>query len=628
MPSTARIRFLRYVAAVLAVGLAASARWVLAPYMGGRQPQTPFYFAVVLVSWFGGLGPSILSVALSVVAATLLVPPAGPFRLDTIADLIWLVMFVGVCVAIAGFAEAGRRARLRLEREAVERSRAEGALRTSERRLRQLADTMPQIVWTAVSDGSVDYFNGRFYEYTGTTPASALGAEGWRSIVHPEDLPSLSALRNDAVAHGEVFEAEVRLRDRSGGYRWHLIRSIPVHDESDRLVRRFGTATDIDDRRRVEEALREADRRKDEFLALLAHELRNPLAPIRNALGLMARPDGSPGVDESDRAMAERQVVHLARLVDDLMDVSRITTGKIELRKEAVDLVAVAGRAVEAIGATIEARGHSLEVALPDGPIPLEADPTRLEQVFWNLLSNAAKYTDPGGRIRLTAAREGDEAVVRVEDTGIGIEPAMLPRIFEMFVQADDREGRSQGGLGLGLSLVKSLVALHGGRVEALSGGPALGSAFVVRLPVSTREAAPLPAAMPNGPPPRRRVLVVDDNVDAAVSLGRLLSRLYGQEVRVAHDGPSALGCAEEFRPEVVLLDIGMPGMDGYEVARRLRARPESARALLVALTGWGQESDRQKSRQAGIDHHLVKPVEPETIREILAARDEPGAVA
>ncbi len=487
---------------------------------------------------------------------------------------------------------------------------------------------MPQIVWTAVPDGSVDYFNARFHQYTGLTAEEALAPEGWHAVIHADDLARLSTLRDEAVGKGEVFEAEVRLRDRAGGHRWHLLRSVPVHDESGSLARRFGTATDIDDLKRAGEALREADRRKDRFLAVLAHELRNPLAPIRNALHLMRHPDG----DEPDRAMAERQVVHLSRLVEDLMDVSRIATGKIELRRQRIDLGTVVRRAVEAARSSIDGRGLKLELAIPAEMVVVEADPTRLEQVLWNLLSNAAKYSDPGGTIRLSAARDCGDAILRVADTGIGIDAAMLPRVFEMFVQADDLADRTQGGLGLGLSLVKSLVELHGGRVDASSAGPGKGSAFTVRLPVAP--AAERLAARDHdglatgGRPPRRRVLVVDDNVDAAVSLGRVLTRIYGQDVCVAHDGPSALRSAEEFRPEIVLLDIGMPGMDGYEVARHLRGRPDSSGATLVALTGWGQESDRQKSRLAGIDHHLVKPVEPETLREILAASGEADAVA
>ncbi|HEY2158623.1 MAG TPA: ATP-binding protein [Isosphaeraceae bacterium] len=592
MPSPARSRFLRYGGAVVAVAAATAVRWALDPYMGGRQPLTAYYFAVLIVSGLGGLGPSVAAMLLSLAAAVLLVPPGGRFRADSVADVVWIGMFAGVCSAIVSFAEAGRRARARLEREAEQRARIEEALRASRQRLRQLADTMPQIVWTAVPDGSVDYFNARFHEYTGLTVEEALAPEGWREVIHPGDLPRLSALRNEAVGKGEVFEAEVRLRDRAGGYRWHLLRSVPVHEESGQLARRFGTATDVDDLKRAGEALREADLRKDRFLAVLAHELRNPLAPIRNALHLMRHPGG----EEPDRAMAERQVVHLARLVDDLMDVSRIATGKIELRKQKIDLGTVVRRAVEAARSAIDARGLSLEVEILGEMVFVEADTTRLEQVLWNLLSNAAKYTDAGGTIRLSAAGDGGDAIVRVADTGIGIEAAMLPRIFEMFVQAGDRAGRSEGGLGLGLSLVKSLVEMHGGRVEASSAGPGEGSTFVVRLPVApasegerTSDTRPHHLRQ-NSRPPRRRVLVVDDNVDAAVSLGRLLTRIYGQDVCVAHDGPSALRSAEEFRPEIVVLDIGMPGMDGYEVARRLRGRPDSSGATLVALTGWGQE--------------------------------------
>ncbi len=631
MPSPARFRFLRYGGAAATVAAATAVRWALDPYLGGRQPLTAYYFAVLIVSGFAGLGPSIATVVLSLAAGVLLVPPSGRFRPDSTADLIWIGMFAGVGSAIVGFAEAGRRARGRLEREAEKRARVEEALRASQQRLRQLADTMPQIVWTAVPDGSVDYFNARFHEYTGLAVEVALAPEGWLPVVHPEDLPRLYALRNEAVGKGEIFEAEVRLRDRAGDYRWHLLRSVPVHDDSGRLARRFGTATDVDDLKRAGEALREADQRKDRFLAVLAHELRNPLAPIRNALRLMR----GLGGDEPDRAMAERQVIHLARLVDDLMDVSRVATGKIELRKRTIDLGTVARRAIEAARSAIDARGLALALEIPREPVFVEADPTRLEQVLWNLLSNAAKYTDPGGTIRLTAAREGDDAVVRLADTGIGIEPAMLAQVFEMFVQAREVAGRSDGGLGLGLSLVKTLVELHGGRVEASAPRSAgAGSTFTVQLPAAAAPADESPSVTDtNEPaggvsPPRRRVLVVDDNVDAADSLGRLLARIYGQEVRVAHDGPSALRSAEEFRPEVVLLDIGMPGMDGYEVARRLRGRPDSSAATLVALTGWGQESDRQKSRLAGIDHHLVKPVEPETLRDILATSGETDAVA
>jgi len=273
---------------------------------------------------------------------------------------------------------------------------------------------------------------------------------------------------------------------------------------------------------------------------------------------------------------------------------------------------------------TVEERGHRLAVAMPAEPIALEGDPTRLEQVLGNLLHNAAKYTEPGGRITLSAARVGEEAVILVRDTGVGIAPEMLPKVFEMFVQVG-QPGHAQGGLGIGLGLVRSLVEMHGGRITARSDGPSRGSEFVVHLPAlpprSATEVVPATAPRPasrDARPPRRRILVVDDNLDAANSLARLLTRVYGQEVRMAHDGPSALVAAGEFLPEVVLLDIGLPGMDGYEVAHALRNLPESGGMLVVALTGWGQEKDRQRSREAGFDDHLVKPVDPEHLRAVL----------
>ncbi len=392
---------------------------------------------------------------------------------------------------------------------------------------------------------------------------------------------------------------------------------------------------EIAERKRIEQALRETDVRKDEFLAVLAHELRNPLAPIRNALHMMKHPFDNPRDFEAERAMAERQVVHLARLVDDLMDVSRISQGKIELRKEVVDLRHILDRALEPARSLFQERQHRLELSVTSEPIYIEADPTRLEQVLDNLLSNAAKYTEVGGRIWVTIEQVNGEAVVKVRDSGVGIEPEMLSRIFEMFVQAARHGKRANGGLGIGLNLVKRLVELHGGAISAQSEGIGQGSTFEIRLPVLTNvDIPPIPpqSAAPSTPAParaeaapapasglpRRRILVVDDNEDAARTLAKLLSRLHGQEVRVAHDGATALETAKAFRPELVLLDIGMPGMDGYEVAKRFRPTPEAQGALLVALTGWGQESDRSRSREAGFDHHLVKPVDPEVIRGLI----------
>ncbi len=366
------------------------------------------------------------------------------------------------------------------------------------------------------------------------------------------------------------------------------------------------------------------DRRKSEFLATLAHELRNPLAPVRNAARLLAGVPALADAAGDELAVIERQIAHLARLVDDLMDVARIDQGKVELRREVVDLDRAVHHAILAVRPLVEARQHELEVRLPGGdPLRLEADPTRLEQVLTNLLTNAAKYTDPGGRITLEAERDGEAVVIRVRDSGIGIPPEQLAQVFEMFAQVDSGSNRSQGGLGIGLGLVRSLVEMHGGTITARSAGAGTGSEFAVRLPampVASANPAPILRAWPGtrDPVPRRRVLVVDDNIDAATSLAKLLSRLYGQEVQVAHDGRTALTAAAQFRPEVIFLDIGMPDLDGYEVARRLRASTDTATAVVVALTGWGQEADRQESLRAGFDLHLTKPVEFDALHRVL----------
>jgi signal transduction histidine kinase len=364
-----------------------------------------------------------------------------------------------------------------------------------------------------------------------------------------------------------------------------------------------------------------ADRRKDEFLATLAHELRNPLAPIRNALNLLrlsgaAQPSG--GIWE----MMDRQVDHMVRLVDDLMEVSRITRGKIELRKERVDLAEVLAAAVETSRPLIDAARHQLTIELPPEALPVEADPVRLAQVFSNLLNNAVRYTDPGGRIGIVATREDGAALIRVTDTGIGISAEALPRVFDMFVQANARDSRAQSGLGIGLTLVRSLVEMHGGSVAARSAGVGRGSEFLVRLPLARHEAARVPAAA--GATARKipglpRVMVVDDNRDAADSLAAVL-KLLGAEVRVTNDGRAALDEIGTFRPAIVFLDLGMPGMDGYETARHMRAREDMRGTLIIALTGWGQESDRRQTQAAGFSQHLVKPADITALRAVLAS--------
>jgi PAS domain S-box-containing protein len=390
----------------------------------------------------------------------------------------------------------------------------------------------------------------------------------------------------------------------------------------DILARTAGVAVE---RRRAEDALREADRRKDEFLATLAHELRNPLAPMRNALQVMQLAGGDAEAVGQARAMMERQMRQMVRLVDDLLDVSRITRGRLELRKQRVELAAVVRTAVETSRPLIQSAGHELTVTLPPQPVHLDADPVRLAQVFANLLNNAAKYTERGGKIWLTAERQGSDAVVTVRDTGLGIPPEMIGKVFELFTQVDRTLEKAQGGLGIGLTLVRRLVEMHGGSVEARSDGYGRGSAFTVRLPVvlglphETEE----PVAG-REPATRRRVLVVDDNRDSAISLGMMLE-LMGNEIRTAHDGLEAVRAAEEFRPDVVLLDIGLPKLNGYEAARRMRAQPRGGEVVLIAVTGWGKDDDKRRSQEAGFNFHMVKPVEPAALEKLLAGLLTPG---
>ena len=426
----------------------------------------------------------------------------------------------------------------------------------------------------------------------------------------------------------QVVETKQPVKDETSytsamGERQYEYIFVPVLGANGEVEAVAGSTRDITERKRVEEALRDADRRKDEFLATLAHELRNPLAPISNSLQLLKMPRVDEATVRQTRDMMERQVHQLVRLVDDLLDVSRVMRGKIELRREPVELTTVVARAVETVQPLIKVQGHSLDISIPPESLLLDADPVRLAQVVGNLLTNSAKYTEPNGHIWLSAQREGVEAVLRVRDDGIGIAPDVLPHVFELFLQVDHAATRSQGGLGIGLTLVKNLVEMHGGTVEARSAGLGEGCEFVVRLPLVSherREPARIMEDVPlqDAPSSGHRLLVVDDNVDAAVSLSMLL-RLHGHEVRVAHDGPTALKLAASYRPHLVFLDIGMPGMDGCEVARRLRQLPGLERVVLAALTGWGQQDDRRRTAEAGFNHHLVKPPERKVVEGLLA---------
>ncbi len=552
-------------------------------------------------------------------------------------------VITGLLTALLGLAAVVTFALL-LRRYLRARLRAAAVIRRERERFRITLASIGDAVIVTDARGRVTFLN-----------AVAEALTGWTEGAPGRELPEVFRIVNEQT--GEAAENPVSKVLREGvvvGLANHTVlaardgtvrpiedSAAPIKDETGQTLGVVLVFHDVTEQRASEKTLRrlyaelqEADRKKDEFLAMLAHELRNPLAPLRNAVCILRLRGTDAATAERAKDIMERQIRHMVRLVDDLLDVSRIMQGKIELRKEPVEVATVVARAVENAQPAIDAQGHQLTVSLRPEPVWVDADPVRLAQVIGNLLTNSAKYMDGGGRIRLDAARQGEELVLRVRDSGIGIAPEFLPRMFDLFVQAEHGVGRAQGGLGIGLTLVRRLVEMHGGSVTAHSEGIGKGSEFVVRLPLhqlqiadcrlqnekageSAAASSNLQSAICNLQ--SRKILVVDDNVDAADSLAVLL-RHQGQDVRVAHDGPSALDAARTDPPEMVFLDIGLPGMDGYEVARRLRANPALAGAKLVALTGYGQEEDRRRSQEAGFDLHLVKPADPAAVEHLLQA--------
>jgi PAS domain S-box-containing protein len=438
------------------------------------------------------------------------------------------------------------------------------------------------------------------------------------SQIKEDDRVRMAGVIETALRERRDYALEVEFRHiRTGEWRWMESRGHAKYSADGKPVMLYGIAIDITERRRAVEALKEADRRKDEFLATLAHELRNPLAPISSGLHIL-RTSKDPGQSLTALQIMERQVGQMVRLVDDLLDVARITTGKVEIRCEPIDIAAAINDAIETSAPSLADR---FTLQAPNAPVIVNGDRTRLAQVFANLLNNSAKYSEPGQPIALSYGDENGQAVIRVRDAGMGIHPEMLPRVFEMFRQADGTGGRSRGGLGIGLSLVKRIVEMHGGTVTAHSEGTGLGSEFIVRLPAlaETRTAAPTTRQATANGQRRRRVLVVDDNADAAESLAALLS-ISGHDTRMAHDGHEALQQAEQFNPDVVFLDIGMPTLDGHETAKIIRQQPWGKNMVLVALTGWGQSEDRRRSKDAGFNHHLVKPADPAVVEQLLSS--------
>jgi PAS domain S-box-containing protein len=493
------------------------------------------------------------------------------------------------------------------------RLRTEQALRDSEERFRCLANATPSMLWSATANGDTTWLSERWSEYTGQS--EAVSRDQRNRAIHPDDRePTAEAWRH--ALQGDRFETELRLRRYDGEYRWHIVRANPARDAEGRLIGWYGSTTDIHDFKVAETALREMDRRKDEFLATLAHELRNPLAPLRNCLHILRLVDNGEAGAQVDverlHAVMERQVGQLVRLVDDLLEVSRITRGMVPLHVQSVALADVVERAIETSRPLLDAAHHALVVSLPAEPLLLQADPVRLAQVLSNLLNNAAKYTEAGGRIALSASREGDEVVLLVQDNGLGMATDQVERVFDLFHQAEHSLGRAGGGLGIGLTLVRSLVEMHGGTVIARSAGLGQGSEFEVRLKIGQEDLAPMPPRTdePVAPTQRLRLLLVDDNREHTDSLA-LFMRMQGHAVRTAYDAASALTWQVAFAPDAVLLDLGMPGVDGYEVCRRLRANDGGDALVVVAITGFGQVEDRKRSAEAGFDAHLVKPVDP-----------------
>ncbi|MEJ7930510.1 PAS domain S-box protein [Ramlibacter sp. AN1015] len=516
---------------------------------------------------------------------------------------------------------------LLIHEDVTERLTAERQLRQSEAQFRTIADAMPQMVWSTLPDGHADYYNKQTYEFTGLPPGTMSG-ERWADIVHPDDRQAALDTWSQSLSTGEPYEVEYRLRHRCGEYRWVLGRALAVRNENGELVRWMGTCTDIHEQKRARDELLASNRRKDDFLAMLAHELRNPLAPISTAAHLLKTSSSDPAKVQRSAQVIERQVRHMTELVDDLLDVSRVTRGLVELDRGPVELKAVLADAIEQVRPLIDSRGHELSTRMPPGHVHVMGDRPRLVQIVSNLLNNAAKYTPPNGAVSVTLAA-GQDVEIRVADNGTGIERDLLPHVFELFTQGARSPDRVQGGLGLGLALVKSLVELHGGQVSAQSAGQGLGAAFTVTLPLLAigHPVAPTSGDLMSLPPAARtlRVLVVDDNKDAADTLGMLLETL-DHEVHLAHDSARALEMAENGSFDACVLDIGLPGIDGYALARRLRAQPFGATATLIALTGYGSAGDRHRGNAAGFDHYRVKPADlGELARLLQQGRGEQG---
>jgi two-component system CheB/CheR fusion protein len=586
----------------------------------------PLHYVVFpLVIWaamrFGPRGTATVTLLVSAFAIWNAVGGTGPLAPATAHERLLQVQLYMAVVAVTGLFLAAA-----IAEHDVVRQQADAdlhRLRVSEKRLRLALDAGRMGVWDWDIGTGVIEWSDNLEEIHGLAPGSFPGTfEGFRAIVHPDDRARVEQAIARAVETGTGYDVEFRNVRDDGTVGWVSAKGRVVHDPTG--PRMIGVGVDVTEAKRLAGELEVragelalADRRKDEFLAMLAHELRNPMAPLTMALHLLRS-----GAGDRHRALeiAERQAQQLARLVDDLLDASRITQGKITLHPEPALLDDVVQRAVETARPAIDARGHRVDVVLPAVPVRLLADRARLAQVLANLLDNAAKYTPPGGSITLLAERTADGVALRVRDTGAGLPPELMPNLFDLFVQGDRSLARSRGGLGIGLTIVRRLVELHGGRVEAHSDGPGLGSEFVIHLPAAADVAAAPPsrAGAPATAAPSRRILVVEDQHDAAEVLATV-AESWGHEVRVAHDAVAALAIVDEWAPDIVISDLGLPRVDGYALARALRDRPGGDVVTMIALSGYGREQDKQAAVDAGFDHHLVKPPDLTVLGDLIA---------
>jgi PAS domain S-box-containing protein len=501
------------------------------------------------------------------------------------------------------------------------------ALRNSETRYQLAVRGSSAGLWDWDIRAGTMFYSPRFKALLGYTDEEMPDApSSIGPLLHEADRPAVQAAVRAHLKHRVPYQLECRLQDRAGRWRWFLVAGMAMWDERGRAYRMAGSVVEVTERKEAEQVLQDANRAKDEFLATLAHELRNPLAPIRTGLEILKKDSGNGRPSQQARETMERQLTHMVRLIDDLLDISRINNGKIRLDVQRLRLSSVVSSAMEICRPVVAAGGHVLEVDTSGGDIELMGDHTRLAQALGNLLNNAAKYTPAGGRLALRVHRDGAHACIDVQDNGEGIPSEMLEKIFSLFAQVRGSLERSQGGLGIGLYLVRNLVELHGGTVVARSAGLGQGSTFTVRLPcLPPQVEASQPAAAARTAPGRGlKVLLVDDNIDAAETLATVLG-MSEHRTRTVHDGVKVLACALEFQPDVILLDIGLPGMSGHEVAAQLRREPRFARTLLIAITGWGTEQDRRRTQEAGFDHHLTKPIDFSALESLLQAACSDG---